>query len=403
MTLAAFGGKKAVTITPSPCPVYNEEEKAAIKDALNAEIWGTLGPQAMTFAQEFAEYCGAEHSVSVNNGSVGLEIILKGLEIGYGDEVILPAYAFNSTLSAVAVAGAIPVFADIDENFNIDPNDVLNKINVKTKAVIAVHMGGYPADINMLLSICKKRGIFVIEDGSYAAGSSLNNKKVGSLADAAVFDFYTDENISSGEGGSITTNNDRIFKKVWEQHNSGRTYDDSSEFGGTVMCGTNARMAEFEAAILRCQLKRLDSQIQKRTESADKLCEYLKAFDFFTLRESNNNLNIINSYNLFIIRYNKALFHKVTRSKLVEILQAEGVPVKAGNLPLYKNKMLQTDYFKKSTGSTIEYNNIKLEKTELLSEEALYIPGHVLLTGLDYIEQIAAAFDKVSKNIQHLI
>jgi dTDP-4-amino-4,6-dideoxygalactose transaminase len=398
MSLAVFGGKKAVTITPAPCPVYNEEEKAAVKEALDARVWGTLGPQAMAFAEEFAQYCGVKHSISVNNGTVGLEIILKSLEIGYGDEVILPAYAFDSTLSAVAAVGATPVFADIDESFNIDVNDVTEKISVRTKAVIAVHMGGFPTDINKLLSICRKRGIYVIEDCSYSAGSILDGKKTGSLADAAAFDFYTDENISSGEGGSVTTDSDKIFKKLWEQHNSGRTYDDSSEFGGTVMCGTNARMAEFEAAILRCQLKRLDLQIKKKNEAAEKLCGLLKDVEFLTLRKLNNNYQTTNSYNLFIFRYNKKLFNNIPRSKLVEALQAEGVPVKAGNMPLYKNKMLQTDYFRKATGSSADYGNIKLTNTELLSEEALYLPGHVLLTGIDYIEQIFSAFDKLSKN-----
>lgn len=394
--LAINGGDPVRTRPFPPWPQADETELAGLKKVLQAGQWGTLGRQALAFADEFAAYTGVKYGISVNNGTVSLELILRGLDIGYGDEVIVPAYTFISTASAVALAGATPVFADIDSSsYNLDPASVAGCITPRTKAIIAVHVGGRPCAMDKLLALAGEHGLYLVEDCAQAHGSEWQGRRLGSLGHAGSFSFQASKNVSSGEGGAIVTDDYELFQSFWHYHNSGRAYEQAGEFGGLILMGTNARLPEWQAAVLSAQLPRLDGQIKKRMANASYLSEKLGRFPCIELLAEDGSITR-NSYHLYIAKYKGDGLLKSSRDWFIKALQAEGIPVSSGYVPLYRMAAFQTDNFKKSTGSTIDYAGLYLENTEkACQDEAFWLPGSVLLGTKEDMDDIVQAVAKL--------
>jgi dTDP-4-amino-4,6-dideoxygalactose transaminase len=405
MAELAINGGAPVRTAPFPqWPQGGEAEMEQLEKVLKAQQWGTLGDQALTFAKKFAAYIGVEHGICVNNGTISLELILRGLNIGYGDEVIVPAYTFISTGSAVAIAGATPVFADIEScTYNIDPASIEANITSKTRAIIAVHIGGRPCNMDKIMEIAKKHGLYVIEDCAQAHGSQWRDRKVGSIGHAASFSFQQSKNLTSGEGGAILTDDFELFKEFWHYHNSGRAYELASEFGGLMLMGTNGRMTEWQAAVLTAQLDKLEEQIDIRMENAAYLNKRLSQFDFITLLDPDHDITR-NTYHLYIVKYNSKNSGGVSREKFISAMKAEGIPCSRGYVPLYKMDAFMTDNFRKSTGSNRDYSSLYLENTEkACNEEGLWIPGRVLLGSKKDMDDIIEAMDKIRSNSSELV
>ncbi len=326
------------------------------------------------------------------------------MNIGYGDEVIVPAYTFISTGSAVAIAGATPVFADIEScTYNIDPASIEANITSKTRAIIAVHIGGRPCNMDKIMEIAKKHGLYVIEDCAQAHGSQWRDRKVGSIGHAASFSFQQSKNLTSGEGGAILTDDFELFKEFWHYHNSGRAYELASEFGGLMLMGTNGRMTEWQAAVLTAQLDKLEEQIDIRMENAAYLNKRLSQFDFITLLDPDHDITR-NTYHLYIVKYNSKNSGGVSREKFISAMKAEGIPCSRGYVPLYKMDAFMTDNFRKSTGSNRDYSSLYLENTEkACNEEGLWIPGRVLLGSKKDMDDIIEAMDKIRSNSSELV
>ena len=225
---------------------------------------GTLGGEVNKFSRRFAEYQQANiWNICVTNGTVTLEVILRGLGIGYGDEVIVPPYTFNATVSSVVFVGATPVFTDIEEGtYNIDPGKIEEAITPNTKAIIPVHIGGRACNMDRIMEIAKKHNLYVIEDCAHAHGSEWKGRRVGSIGDAGSFSFQASKNLTAGEGGFITVNDTKLFEKFWSVHHCGRDYHGKVWYDH-VNIGTNARMTEWQAAILDAQMDKLDEEIEK--------------------------------------------------------------------------------------------------------------------------------------------
>ena len=223
-SLAINGGKPVREKDFPRWPVYGEEDKSALIAVLESRKWGTLGPRAREFQEKFAAFTGSRHGLCVSNGTISLEIVLRAMEIGPGDEVIVPPYTFVATASSVLSVGATPVFADIDlNNFDcINPSAVEAVITPRTKAVIPVHMAGCPADLDPVLALAEKNGLFVLEDAAQAHGAEYKGRKVGSIGHAASFSFQETKNMSAGEGGILTTNSKELWERCWTVHNTGR-------------------------------------------------------------------------------------------------------------------------------------------------------------------------------------
>lgn len=225
--------------------------------------WFILGDEGKAFEKEFAQYCGVQYCIGCGNGLDALYLILRGYGIGKGDEVIVPSNTFIATALAVSYTGAVPVFVEPSiMSFNINPEKIEEKISCKTRAIIAVHLYGQPADIDPILSIARKHGIKVIEDAAQAHGAEYKGRKVGSLGDAAAFSFYPGKNLGAlGDAGAVVTDDAELAEKVRALGNYGSDFKYHH-----IYKGNNSRLDELQAAVLRIKLKNLDRWNDYRRE-----------------------------------------------------------------------------------------------------------------------------------------
>lgn len=255
------------------------------------------GKECEAFDKEFAEYCDAKYCVGVANGLDALLLVLKALEIGAGDEVIVPSNTFIATALAVSYTGATPVFVEPElETFNIDVTRIEAAITDKTKAIMPVHLQGRPADMDPIMEIAKKHNLWVIEDAAQAHGTLYKGKKVGALGDAAGFSFYPGKNLGAlGDGGAVVTNNKEIADKVRAIGNYGSDYKYHH-----IYKGTNSRLDEMQAAFLRVKLPELDKWNAARVEVAKKYFEGIKNPKIALPLEPSDDFGHI--YHVFVIR-----------------------------------------------------------------------------------------------------
>jgi len=256
-------------------PVIGEEEREAILSVIPSGRF-ILGDELKGFEMEFADYCGVKHAVGVNSGTSALIIAIRALGIGRGDEVITASNSFMATANAIAINGARPVFADIEaDTMNIDVGNIEKSITKRTKAIIPVHLFGHPCDMGPINEIAERHGLFVIEDAAQAHGAEYRGKMCGGLGDVACFSFFPTKNMTVyGDGGMITTNDDKILEKCLGLRNQGRikSKDDAEIFG------FNNRLSEIQAAVGRVQLRKLDGLNTERIKIAKKYNRVLEGF-----------------------------------------------------------------------------------------------------------------------------
>ena len=249
---------------PIAQPMIGKEEIAAVTKVLKS---GKLakGPVVKKFEEEFAKSCGTDHAIAVNSGTAALHAALTCAGVGAGDEVIVPSFTFFATASAVRMCGATPVFADINRfDYNVEPDFVKDSINQKTKAIICVHLFGNPCNLKALMKISDYHQIPLIEDAAQAHGAEYHGRKVGGFGHAGCFSFYATKNMTTGEGGMVTTNNSVYAEKIREFINHGQ-----HEKYQHTMLGYNYRMTDIAGAIGLEQLKKLPALNKKRIENAE--------------------------------------------------------------------------------------------------------------------------------------
>lgn len=227
--------------------------------------WFLLGQECESFEREFADYCGTAHAVGVANGLDALALILEALDIGPGDEVLVPAHTFIATWLAVTRVGAVPVPVDVDEaSFNIDPALLERAVTRRTRAVIPVHLYGRPADMDPICDVARRHGLAVVEDAAQAHGATYRGKRTGGLGTAAAFSFYPGKNLGAfGDGGAVTTNDPAIAERV----RCLRNYGSRQKYVHETL-GHNSRLDELQAAFLRVKLARLDAWNERRSRIA---------------------------------------------------------------------------------------------------------------------------------------
>ena len=375
-------------------PQYDEREEKALIEALEAGQWGTLGKRALEFADRFAEYIGVEKVICVNTGTQALELLLRACGIGRGDEVIVPPYTFVATVSAIAWVGAMPVFADVDADTGcLDPASVQKCITTRTKAILAVHVAGRPCDMDALSAIARNAGVYLLEDAAHAHGSEWKGRKAGSLADGAAFSFQSSKVLTGGEGGAVATNNEEIWARAWQYHNSGRAIKGGGELGGVVLMGTNGRMAEWEAAILLKQLERLDAQCTRRAEGAAILEAMLRGTPGISLSPHDERITAWSGL-LYQFRWNGAS----PRSEFIQKLRERGLPCSAGYPALYRMGMLRDASFERSTGKKFTLDPV-CPNTELLEKEAVWFKGSALLAERKTLHKAAVVITEIAKEL----
>jgi dTDP-4-amino-4,6-dideoxygalactose transaminase len=259
----------------SPCADIQTKINDSIQKVINSGLF-ILGPEVEGFEAEFAEYCGVSHCIGVGNGLDALQLILRAMGIGPGDEVIVPAHTFIATWLAVSHVGATPIPVDISiQSYNLDPALIEAAITSKTKAIMPVHLYGRPARMDVISDIAKRHGLKVIEDAAQAHGACFQGNRAGSLGDAAAFSFYPGKNLGAiGDAGAITTNDSDLAEQLRLLRNYG-----SKQKYVHACAGVNSRLDELQAAVLRVKLRQLDLWNQQRKEIATRYYETLSKLD----------------------------------------------------------------------------------------------------------------------------
>lgn len=400
--LAIDGGKPIREKGFPSWPVWDESEINALREVLESGRWGIGGDKVPEFEQKFAEYVGVEHGICVTSGTTALEVALKAGGIGPGDEVIVPPYTFMATASAVLQVNAIPIFADIDpDTYNIDPNEVEKAITERTKAIIPVHIGGCPADMDAIMDIAKKHNLIVIEDCAQAHSAEWKGQKVGSIGDMGCFSFQSSKNLCAGEGGIITTNNREFGDKCWSFHNCGRVRQGA--WYEHPLLGSNLRMTEWQAAILLSQMKRLDEQTKIRNENALYLDKKLSEIDGIRPQKRDDRVTT-HAYHLYIFRYDASKFNNVPRAEFLKALSAEGIPCSPGYNPLYKDDLfkapiekcpLSCGYYK----GKVDYTKVECPVAEkACREEGVWFFQSMFLGDKSDMDDIVNAIKKIKDN-----
>jgi dTDP-4-amino-4,6-dideoxygalactose transaminase len=273
-----------------PWPDFTEEEGEAVKRVLlSNRVNQWTGSEVRAFEAEFAEATDCRHAVAVANGTLALDLALNGLGIGAGDEVVVTPRSFIASASCVVNAGAKPVFADVDRNSqNLTAHTIEQVLSPSTRAVIVVHLAGFPADMTAIMKLADTHGLVVIEDCAQAHGARLGNRSVGSLGHVAAWSFCQDKIMSTGgEGGMVTTNDEALFRRMWSYKDHGKSWEAVHEREHPPgfrwlhdSIGTNWRLTEMQAAIGRIQLRRLDHWSSRRRHNAEQIWKMCSGIDW---------------------------------------------------------------------------------------------------------------------------
>jgi dTDP-4-amino-4,6-dideoxygalactose transaminase len=357
---------------------FDEAEENAVINTLRSK-WISSGPKTTEFEKEFSSMLQVRHSVALTNCTVALHLAFKLIEIGEGDEVICPSLTFVATVNTIRYTNAIPVFADICgyENLTIDPNDIEKKITPKTKAIIVMHYGGFACDMTRIMSIAQKHGLKVIEDACHGPLSSYKGQKLGTIGDIGCFSFFSNKNISTGEGGMLVTNNRVYFEKAKLLRSHGMTslsYERSkghSTSYDVVELGFNYRMDDIRASIGLVQLSKLADDLNKRANIRNMYVEQLNSisniiipFKFYTEYTSN--------YIFPVVLKNSNVFKRdLIRQKLAD----EGVQTSihypaVHRFAIYKEFLVslpKTEYVADNLITLPMYSQLKVEDISFIS------------------------------------
>jgi len=361
-------------LIPINAPQIGEEEIEAVVKVLKSGILTHslgAGPVVTKFEKEFANFANTKHAIAVNTGTAALHVAVLAANVKPGEEVILPSFTFVATAEAVVIAGAKPVFVDIDpKTYNILPKKIEEAITRKTKAVIPVDLYGLPADLQPIKEIAEKHGLIVIEDAAQAHGATYKEKPAGFFADVACWSLYASKNMTTGEGGVITTSNDEMT----DQMRLIRSHGEKAKYA-SFMLGHNYRMTEIQAAIGCVQLKKLPAFLSKRRSNARRLTEILKKTEKLQLPEEPKNFG--HSWYLYTVRLKDATERE--RDRIVEELKKEGI----GAEVYYVNPVHLMPYYRNVFGK------FGLPETEEAAKQIMSLPVHpsVKEEQIDYIGQ----------------
>jgi dTDP-4-amino-4,6-dideoxygalactose transaminase len=354
---------------------FGPEETAAVLNVLESR-WLTMGGVTQAFENEFSAYVGVKHALAVTNCTAALHMACLAIGLGPGDEVILPALTFVATANAVRYTGATPVFADVTSelNLNISPDSIEQHITSRTRAIIPVHYGGYPCDMPRIMKIAKKHKLYVIEDDAHAIGSELDGIKLGNWGDIGCFSFFSNKNMTTGEGGMLTTNDDDFAEKLrlvrshgmtsltWDRHKGHAwSYD-------VVDLGYNYRIDEIRAALGRVQLGKLDVNNARRRSLTQ---QYRKALQNLTPEITvpfGNHPGISSAHIMPVL-----LPAGTDRTRFMESMKAHGIQTSIHYPPIHHFTAYQ------------KITNSLLPITENLAEREVTLPLYPALSDADVV------------------
>jgi len=330
--LALLGGSPVRPDPFPPWPVHGHRERELLLSVLESGNWSYDGPMETEFNRRFAELCDTAYAFCVPNGTLSLEIALRALEIGPGDEVILSALSFISPAWAIVQVGAVPVFADIRESdWCLDPESVRGLVGPATRAILPVHPFCQLADMDRLLDIAGEHSLRVLEDCAHAHGSSWRGRPAGSLGDLGSFSFQQSKPMTAGEGAVLVTSAEGLAHRIYGLRNLGRQWRPDSPLG----FGGNYRITEFQAAVLLAQLDRLDEQIDRKTANIELFRDRVRAVPGVHPLAAQPQVTRQNALGV-AVNIEPAEFQHVPLARLVAALAAEGVPVRPADPVIYR-------------------------------------------------------------------
>lgn len=353
---------------PAAQPIIGDDEREAVDRVLRSGMLAQ-GPEVKAFEDEFSAYVAGSHCIAVNSGTSALHMSFVAAGIRQGDEVIVPSFSFAATANAVRLAGATPVFADIeDQHFNLDPKAVEAAITSRTRAIMPVHLYGHPAAMTELMAICQRHNLLLFEDAAQAHAAALNGTPVGAFGVAASFSFYPTKNMTSGEGGMVTTSCSHIARQLRLLRNQGmeRRYENE-------VIGFNTRMTDIHAAIGRVQLTKLNGWTAQRQANAAFLNANLKGV--VTPPVASGATHVYHQYTVRIVDHNRDAFS--------EELSKRGV----GSGVYYPTPIHRLPSFGL---------NIDLPNTERVAQQCLSLPVHPSLSQKD-LETIVESVNAVAQ------
>ena len=340
----------------SPWPSYSDEEIASVNKVLHSNkvnYW--TGDECRKFEKEFAEYCESKYSVSLANGTVAIDLALQALGIKEGDEVIVTSRTFIASVSSIVNAGGIPIFADVCSNSqNFRSSEIANLISPKTKAILCVHLAGWPCEMDNIMKLATKNNLFVIEDCAQAHGAKYKGKSVGSIGHVGCWSFCQDKIMTTGgEGGMVTTNSKNLWKKMWAYKDHGKSYNavytkkhpDGFRWLHESF-GTNWRMTEIQATIGRVQLNKLSQWTKQRNQHQNAIWKTCKTLDLIRIPKFNEKSwkfyhkgNVHAGYKCYVFVDKSKLKSGWSRDKVIKEINNLGVPCFSGSCSeVYREK-----------------------------------------------------------------
>jgi len=397
--LAIHGGAPAAKCEWPRWPIWDDTERRALLEVLESGQWW-YGEQVRRFEETYAAFHHVKYGVSCTNGTTAIEAGLRAIGVLPGDEVIVPAYTFVATASAVVTVGAIPVFADIEpDTLCIDFRDAQCKVTPRTRAIIPVHVAGRFADMAALSALAAKHHLEILEDAAHAWGSLLDGKGPGTIGRCATFSFQISKNMTAGEGGIILSNDEALAELCRSFTHCGRRK--GGNWYDHDYLGSNLRLTEFQAAILLAQLARLDDQIARRQRSAALLDERLSKLPGVQLIRPEPRMTR-RSYHMYILRIDEESLG-ISRDRFIEALTAEGVPATKGWYhPIYANGVFQSSatatrhgIISTLAGQHLDYRQVHCPVAEQVGRDAVWIGQNILLAPEPDILAAASAIEKV--------
>ncbi len=410
---ALLGGKKAHAGGWPRWPRWiPEKDEAGLLKVMRSGVWSRRGV-VTEFEKRWAEAMGAKRCLAMVNGTNALITALAQLDVGAGDEVILPPYTFIATPQSILMNGAIPIFCDIDPaTYQLDPKKIEARITPKTRAILPVHILGLPADMTAIMAIAKKHNLLVVEDACQAWLAEIGGKKCGTFGNAGCYSFQNSKNMAVGEGGAIVSDDEEFMDRCYSYHNYGNAYGTAvgSVGSGSIMLGTKLRFTEYQAAMGLAQLERLPGETEQRHANAEYLKSKIKEIPGIVPYTFSPGVTRA-AFHLFPFRYDQEAFGGLPRATFLKALSAEGVPCSSGygrlNKGAYVKHAFQTRNFRRMyTAAEMDYS-FWLERTQCpendrLCGDIVWLYQNLLLAERTDMDDIAAAITKIHANAEKL-
>lgn len=405
--LAVLGGKPVGKIHYPSWPVFDEREINAVTGVVKSGSWGIGGPKVKEFEEEFARFCKVKHGITSVNGTVTLRLALEALGVGPGDEVIVPGISFQATAAAVLDVNAVPILVDIDpDTYTINPKAIESAVTAKTRCIIPVHLYGRVADMDAIMAIADKYKLFVVEDCAHQHGSEWKGKPVGSIGNIGSFSLQAYKILNAGEGGILTTDDDRLSDLLRSLKNIGMACWE----GAPTMQSGNYRMTEFQAAILLAQMQRLEEQNALREKNV--LYMESNITDIEGIKPLYRSPNITKqSYFRWTLKYISEAWEGIPKNKFLEALSAElensfqcSVPYEPLNKCIfYKPHTKNTHKLSEEYWKAIDPGRFDLPVSKKAFEDEAFCFYHsILLTDRAGCDTIIEALRKLRADIAEL-